>query len=354
MAGKMWERAERDRRSVVAAKTPAARPPEQPAVAALLALQRSAGNAAVAGLVDPARQSANPHGIAPAVQRKWEAPKHEQTRAEAEWDQLIDGLRWYREKDNLLFRVEAATTQPQADFDEGEWHSADYWTRQGYVMPKEAYESTSVLPETLLDYQEQVTFRFEHDPDYLRKDVTEAAQKAGLKGLCHAWTIDWLLLVARRDPKAFQRYAPDDLARLATKQAQYYEKKNLMAYADTQRSEFELESVGEDIVIESGLGPSRKLRFDGFPKSLGPGTGYYLSFDTRMISATEGHAIALYVDHDGQVWGMDQNQGLFSGSSLTPVVDRCETAATAMERDLKMDFKGWNLYRLVPKNVVTT
>lgn len=182
---------------------------------------------------------------------------------------------------------------------------------------------------------------YSHTEDDMTR-IKAAAERQGVGGLCHAWTVDWIRKkIAGQDVTA--KYTDRQLDQLALQQKQYYKRTNLEAPNALE---------GFDLNIISNGRSNYHAPLEGINEvAVQPGTGYYLSMgEGKLGEDSQGHAIAIYAEAD-KITVMDQNKGQFTLSNMGELAGEYRNFIQEVydQSDDTILFREWRLYQMVPK-----
>ncbi len=180
---------------------------------------------------------------------------------------------------------------------------------------------------------------YSHTGSDMRR-IKAAADKAGVGGLCHAWTVDWVKKKAAGENVA-AKYTDPELEALAKEQKKYYKDTNLEAPNS-------LEGFNLEAVATGRMAYHNPLDEIG-GVAVTPDTGYYLSMgESNLGEDSQGHAIAVYVERAG-ITVMDQNKGQFTLSNMGELATEYTTFVQEMQDDHNIKLREWRLYKMTPK-----
>lgn len=182
---------------------------------------------------------------------------------------------------------------------------------------------------------------YTHGADDMAR-IQAAAERQGVGGLCHAWTVDWIRKkIAGQNVTA--KYTDRQLDALALKQKQYYKKTNLEAPNALEGFDMNVIGTGKSTYWNALQG------IDAV--AVNPGTGYYLSMgEGKLGEDSQGHAIAIFVEA-AQITVMDQNKGQFTLSNMGELAGEYGAFIREVydESGDTVLFREWRLYQMAPQ-----
>jgi hypothetical protein len=312
----------------------------------------------------PIKSLVNPRAEGGILQAKWEITKPGNM-PELEWQVDpsyigAEALEWRYIQHKFIFFEGAQKAYEDGKTDEmPSWEYVDF-KLSGVDKSRAEWEAAHLSPPKFTKFTEkypvperpkQEEYKYEFTPEK-RTKVEETFKEKGLKGICTAWAVDWVMSRARSETTREKPYEETEISDLVEKHKEYIAQETLESYIEAKFSTSRIEKLAEGGIRFYGESTDEGIDvLEGLEKvKLDPNCAYIFELNQFEHRSGGGHTFALYMMEDESMYYFDQNYGLLLLKGGLPRLHQIVSMelGKVWRRHLQNPLFGWKIFKVVP------